>query len=143
MTTRATAPTRAHVIVGDGDEVRAALVRAQADGRLVRLGEVVDLGAHRVQVTADLREPLRGRARCPASRFAAGVLVVAAAGGLVWLLVVAVAALIAAVSGAVTAALAWLSAHLPLLVLGAVLLLFLICSAGSRCAGLHCRGCRG
>lgn len=140
MSTRA--PARSHVIVGDEVQVRAALARAHADGRLVRVGEIAELGEHRVQVTAGLRAPAPGRTGW-AWRLAAAALVLAAAAGLVWLLVVAVTALIGAVSAGVTAVLGWLSGQLPLLVLGAALVLLLVSSAGSRCAGLHCRGCRG
>jgi hypothetical protein len=143
MSARTAAPVRTHLVVGERDQVVAALWRAQADGRLMRLGEVDELGGHRVQVTAELREPPGPVHARWAWRIAAGVLCVAAAAGLVWLLVVAVTALIGAVSAAVTAALGWLSAHLPLLVLGGVALLLLPCSAGSRCVGLHCGGCRG
>jgi hypothetical protein len=141
MSTQAAASVRTHLVVGERDQVAAALWRAQADGRLMRLGEVAELGGHRVQVTADLREASPGPAR-RVWRLAAGMFALAMAAGLVWLLVIAVTALIGAVSAAVAAALAWLSAHLSLLVLGGLLLL-LLGSAGARCVGVHCGGCRG
>jgi hypothetical protein len=63
--------------------------------------------------------------------------------GVVWLVVLAVAALVAAVSAvvsAVAAAVAWVAAHWVWIALGLGALLLL----GARgCRGLHCRGCRG
>lgn len=133
---------RSHVIVGDPDEVVAALARASDDGRLTGLGQVVELPDGRVQVTASLwgspGQTSRGQWLW---RLLAGVLVAAACAGLVWLLIVAVAALVAAVTSAVAAVVSWLSAHLALIVFGGLVLL-LVCSAGSRCRGLHCGGCR-
>lgn len=129
---------RTHLVIGERDQVRAALARAYADGWLVDVRGLVALPGDRVQLTADLCEPAsRNRRRWP-WLVLAWLLAAAAAAGVVWLLVLAVAA----VTAAVAAALAWLSAHLPVLVLAAVALL-LVFSAGSRCGGLHCGGCRG
>lgn len=69
----------------------------------------------------------------------------AATAGLVWLAVKAVLSLIAAVTALVTFVVAWVHAHLGLLVLGAALLLCLFIRfrfSGSSCTGLHCGGCR-
>jgi hypothetical protein len=73
-----------------------------------------------------------------AAAAAAGAVVV----GVVWLVVLAVAALVTAVSAvvsAVAAAVAWVAAHWVWLALGFGALLLL----GARgCRGLHCGGCR-
>lgn len=67
------------------------------------------------------------------------LLAVAAAGGLVWLAVIAVQAVIAAL----TAAIAWIVAHWLLIALAVLGLLVLLAGAGGGgCAGLHCGGCR-
>jgi hypothetical protein len=66
-----------------------------------------------------------------AAAAAAGAVVV----GVVWLVVVAVAALVAAVVSAV----AWVAAHWVWIALGIGALLLL---GGGGCRGLHCGGCR-
>lgn len=128
---------RTHVVVGDCDEVRSALDRAHRDGRLAGVRNLVELPNERIQVTADLREPARVQRRWPwlVLVWALGI---AAAAGIAWLLVL----LISAVVAFVTAAVGWVSTHLPVIVLGGVALLLLALPAGSRCVGVHCGGCR-
>jgi hypothetical protein len=133
---------RTHLVVGEPDAV-LALARAHADDRLLGVGNVLELPRDRLQVTAELRRAHgRSRKRWP-WWLAAGVLATAAIASVVWLLILAITALVAAVTSAVAAVVAWLSAHLPLLVLIGLALLLVLGSAGSRCTGLHCRGCRG
>ncbi len=76
-------------------------------------------------------------------RLLAGLVViavaVAAVAGLVWVGVLAVLSAIATV----TAAIAWLKAHLWALILAGLALLLLLGGGGAACAGLHCGGCRG
>jgi len=133
---------RTHVVVGDLDQVRAAMERAKEAGRLVDIREVAPLPGRRLQVVADLREPARTR-RWFATRhpwlIAAGVIGAAAAGGAVWLVVLGVIWLI----GLITAVVAWVSAHLALFGLIAVVLVLMSGGVGAACAGLHCGGCRG
>ncbi len=136
---------RTHAVVGDPDQVRAAMARAHADGRLVGLTHGEQLPGGLVRVTAELRDPTptsRWRRIRPWLTGAAVLLGVAAVAALVWLLVLAVLALVAAV----TAAAVWVKAHLLLLGAGALILLALVFSAGrsSSCSGvhIHCRGCR-
>jgi hypothetical protein len=139
---RAGRKVRTHRVVGQREHVATALERAYADGRLVDVRDVAELPDDRVQLIADLREPAaRMRKRRPWLLVGWAAAVVAAAGS-VWLLVLAVAALVGAVTAAASAALAWLSAHLPVIALAAIALLLLVCAAGSRCPGLHCGGCR-
>ncbi len=75
-------------------------------------------------------------------RVLAGLVVITVAGaalaGLVWVGVLAVLSAIATV----TAAIAWLKAHLWALI-AAGLALLLLGGGGAACAGLHCAGCRG
>lgn len=129
---------RTHVVVGERGEVGSALARAHRDGRLAGARNLVELPAGRVQITVDLREPARTRRRWPwlVLVWALGA---AVAAGIVWLLIVAVSALVTVV----TTAVAWVSGHLPLILIVAVgLVLLLAVPAGSRCAGSHCGGCR-
>jgi energy-converting hydrogenase Eha subunit A len=144
---------RTHLVVGWPEQVRAALERARVDGRLVRVGEVIELADRQVQVTAQLREdrPRRfewlPRLAWPSARvwarIAAGVLAVAAVAGVVWAVVAAVSALVAAVSAAVSTATAWVSTYWPALAGIAVVLLLLGGAGGAKkCVGLHCGGCR-
>jgi hypothetical protein len=134
---------RTHLVVGERDAVLAALARAHADDRLLGVGNVLELPGDRLQVTAELRTaPGRPQKRWP-WWLAGGVVAAAAIAGMVWLLILAITALVAAVTSAVTAVVAWLSAHLPLLVLAGLALLLVLGWTGSRCAGLQCRGCRG
>jgi hypothetical protein len=133
---------RTHLVVGERDAVLAALARAHADDRLLGVGEVLEVPGDRLQVTAELRRAHGWpRKRWPL-RLAAGVLAAAAIAGVVWLLILAVTALIAAVGSAVAAVVAWLSAHLPLLVLAGLAILLVLGSTGARCAGANCPGCR-
>jgi small-conductance mechanosensitive channel len=137
------AASRLHVVVGEREQVGAALERARRDGRLRMVHEVAELGDGQVCVRAELAEPPALRTRWQKVRpwllgaaAVAGLVVVA---GVVWLLVLAVLAVIALVQTVV----AWVSAHL--LVIGLVLagLVLLACMGGARCVGLHCGGCRG
>lgn len=135
-----------HVITGEPALVWAALSRANEEGRLVRVEQGRQLAGGRVQLVAQLH-PVPGRSRWElaqpwlvrVAKLAAVLAALAAVGGLVWLLVLAVLEVIAVV----TAAVAWVQAHLALLVVGGVVLLLLAAmSSGSRCSGLHCGGCR-
>ncbi len=140
------APMR-HVITGEPALVWAALSRAYEEGRLVRVEQGRTLPGGRVQLVAQLGA-VTGRSRWELARpwlvrvakLAAFLAVLAAVGGLVWLLVLAVLEVIVVV----TAAVAWVQAHLALLIVGAValLVLFAAMSSESRCSGLHCGGCR-
>lgn len=144
---------RTHVIVGWPGQVQAALQRAQADGRLVRVDEAVELADRQVQVTAQFREDQPRRARWmptltwPSARvwvrLAVGVLLAAAVAAVVWAVVALVMAVVAAVSAGVTAVSTFLSTYWPALV-GIAVVLVLLGSAGGvkKCAGLHCGGCR-
>jgi len=136
---------RTHVVVGDQQLVCSALERAHADDRLVSVTGVEELPERRVRVTAKLREPpppaasASRRRRLRRGLIGAAVLVVlAAVTALVWLLVAAVLALIATV----TAVAAWVSGHVVALAVVLGVVLVLSCSAGAKCAGLHCGGCR-
>ncbi len=129
---------RTHVVIGELGQVRSALDLAYRDGRLAGVRDLVELPGQRIRVTADLREPVPTWRRVPWLRLLAGLLALAALGGAVWLVVLAVSAAVALV----TAAVAWVSAHLALIVICAVGLGLLLVSVGSRCAGLHCGGCR-
>jgi hypothetical protein len=145
--TTATGAVRTHVVVGERELVGVALQGAYRDGRLRALGQPIELDDGRVQVTAELLDPAapasaagRGRRRTRACLLGLAVALAAVAVvGLVWLLVVAVAALI----GLVQAAVAWICSHLLLIGLAALGLVLLAGSAAARCTGLHCRGCRG
>ncbi|GAA5139169.1 hypothetical protein [Pseudonocardia adelaidensis] len=144
---------RTHVITGWPDQVHAALERAQADGRLVGVGDVTELPDRQVQVNAQLRDeqPQRARwisrLRWPATWvwawIGAGVLGVGAVAGVAWAVVTAVSALITAVSAAVDAATGWVGTYWPALA-GIALVLLLLGTAGGvkRCTGMHCGGCR-
>jgi hypothetical protein len=125
-------------VVGDFGQVRSALDLAHRDGRLAGVRDLVELPGHRIRVTADLRELVPTWRRVPWLRLLAWLLALAALGGAVWLVVLAVSAVISLV----TAAVAWVSAHMTLIVICAVGLGVLLASVGSRCAGLHCGGCR-
>jgi hypothetical protein len=137
---------RTHLVVGWPDQVRAALERARADGRLVGIDEVIELADRQVQVTAQFREdrPRRfawlSRLPWPSAQvwaqLAVWVLGIAAVAGVAW-------AVIAAVTALVSAAVAWLSAYWPALAGIAILLLLLGAAGGAkRCVGMHCGGCR-
>lgn len=134
--------TRTHHVVGERDAVRTALECAYADGRLVGLRSPALLPDGRVRVTAELLEPAPAvhSRRTMSLRpwlIDLGVLAgIAAAGAAVWLIVLGVLALIALI----TTAVAWVSAHLVLILVGLGLLL--LCCGGGRCAGVHCGGCR-
>ena len=128
---------RTHVVVGEFGQVRSALELARRDGRLAGARDLVELPGHRIRVTADLREPVPTWRRVPWLRLLAWLLALAALGTAVWLIVLAVS-----VVALVTAAVAWVSAHLALIVICAVGLGVLLVPVGSRCAGLHCGGCR-
>jgi hypothetical protein len=144
---------RTHLVVGWPDQVRAALARADADGRLVGIGAVTELADRRVQVNAQLREdkprrfPWALRLSWPSARvwlwLAMGVLGAAAVAGVVWAVVAAVTALVAAVSAGVSVVTAWVSTYWPALA-GIAIVLVLLGTAGGvkKCAGLHCGGCR-
>ena len=136
--TAATQRVRTHVVVGEYGHVRSALDLARQNGRLVGVRDIVELPGRRIRITADLREPVPTWRRVPWLRLLAWLLALAALGGAVWLIVLAVSALIALV----TAAVAWVSTHLALIVISAVGLVVLLVSVGSRCAGMHCGGCR-
>lgn len=139
---------RAHVITGDRDEVGSALRRAHADGRLIAVTDARVLHHNRVRVVADLRMPPPARTRWErcrpwlvgAGKVLAALAAVAAVAGLVWLVAVAVLEVIALV----TALIAWVHTHLIHigLAVAALVALLIYLSAGSRCAGLHCGGCR-
>jgi hypothetical protein len=140
MTTHTTdMHTTTHVIVGNRDQVSAALHRAHADGRLHRITEAVILPGHKLRVTAQLTDPppprtLHQRLRPWLVTLAvlAGIGTVA---GLVWLVALAVMAVVALVTTIVT----WLWAHAVLICLAILGLLLL--SGGASCAGIHCGGC--
>ena len=138
------AKERTHVITGHREEVYAALSRAVEENRLVSVTGTRLLPQERVQLVARLREPAVPRRPAKAWLVIAaktlGVLVVlGAVGGLVWLLVQAVLALIALVA----AVIAWVQAHLLVIGLVVVALLFLVFGGGGGCGGIHCGGCRG
>jgi uncharacterized integral membrane protein len=141
--------TTTHHVIGDRDEVAAALHRAQQQGRLHGVTDVRPLAGHQVELTAYLSdqptEPLVPRpARTPWQRIrpwleALAVLAgLAAVAGLVWLIVLAVLAVIALAAAVV----AWIGAHWLLILIIAVALLFLG-GGTAHCAGTHCGGCRG
>lgn len=140
-TKRRPAPVRTHTVVGDRDQVRAALQRAHDTGRLIAIHEASALPDRRVQVVADLADPVRAK-RWYATRtpwlIAGGIVATAAAVGVVWLIVLGVLALIAFIGSVI----AWIGSHLLLIGAIAVALLLLM-SGGAACAGLHCGGCRG
>lgn len=136
--TAATQRVRTHVVIGEYGQVRSALDLAHRDGRLAGVRDLAELPGHRIRVSADLREPLPTWRRVPWLRLLAWLLALAALGTAVWLIVLAVSAVVALV----TAAAAWVSTHLALIVIGAVGLGVLLVPVGSRCAGLHCGECR-
>jgi hypothetical protein len=128
-------------VVGDPDQVRAAMARARADGRLVSLGRSEELPGGLVRVTANLVDPTpvdRWRRLRPWLVGAAVLVGITAAAALAWLVILAVFAVIAAV----TAAVVWVQTHL--LVIGglALALVLLLGAGGASCAGSHCGGCR-
>lgn len=136
---------RTHVITGYPLHVGAALHRAASDGRLAGVRHPVELPGRRVQVTADLREPVASAAGFPAAStwrwlrpLLVGLLVVAVAAGAIWGMGLLVQALIAAIA----ALGAWVVAQLPLIIAMGVGLLVLAVPAGVRCVGVHCGGCR-
>ena len=97
---------RTHVVVGHPVHVGAALRRAAMDGRLAGLRDPVELPGRRVQVTADLREPVQSRgtfateqARRRLRPVLMRLLVAAVAGGAIWAMVLLVSALLAAADG--------------------------------------------
>jgi hypothetical protein len=141
--------TTTHRIVGDRDQVAAALHRAQQQGRLHGITDVRPLTGHRIELTAYLADqptepPVPRPTRTPWQRIrpwltALAVLIgLAAVAGLVWLVVLAVLAVVALVAAVV----AWIGAHWLLLLIIAVALLFLG-GGTAHCAGTHCGGCRG
>jgi hypothetical protein len=128
-----------HVIVGNRDQVSAALHRAHADGRLHGITEAHILPGHQLQVTAQLTDPppprtLRQRLH-PWLVTLAVLAGIGAVAGLVWLVALAVMAVVALVTTIVT----WLWAHAVLICLGILGLLLL--GGGASCAGIHCGGC--
>lgn len=139
------APVRTHVLVGDPDQVRAALSRAQADGRLMNVsGAALEVGG-RVRVTADLVDPTPPRTRWQRIRpwlvRLGWLLAVAAAGVAAWLLVWAVIGLVSALVAVVAGVAVWIGTYWPVLV--AVGLVLLLLTGGASCRGVHCGGCRG
>lgn len=134
---------RPHVIAGERDQVYAALSRAGEEGRLVAVTAGRALEGERVELIAHLRAPRKGRWRWDRTRpwlIGVGKAAVALA-GMVWLLALAVMAVVALV----TAVIAWIHAHLAAIIVGAVLLVLLLlaCLSGGSCGGMHCGGCRG
>lgn len=134
---------RVHVVVGEPDLVRAALEVANTQGRLLVLGQPVHLADGRLRVAAELLDPSSPPAAERAERArrwlaAARVLgALAVAGGLVWLVVLGVLALVALV----TAVVGWVAGHL-VWIGGGLLGLLLLAGRGGRCGGVHCGGCR-
>jgi hypothetical protein len=137
---------RTHLVVGWPDQVRAALERAHADGRLVGVDEVTQLADRQVQVTAQIREdqPRRfawlSRLPWPSAeiwaQLAVWVLGIAAVAGVLWAVIAAVTALVSAVIAAV-------STYWPALAGIAIVLLLLGAAGGAKkCVGMHCGGCR-
>jgi hypothetical protein len=137
-----------HVVIGEKELVGVALSDAYRDGRLLALGEPVELADGRVQITAVVAEPTaapvstrpcrRWRRVRPWLLGAGAVIGVGAVVGLVWLLMLAVAALI----GAVQAVAAWIGTNLWLVGLVLLGLLLLGGTSACRCTGLHCDGRR-
>lgn len=120
------------VIVGQAGEVGAALEVARGDGRLVAVRDAVRLPDGRVQVVAALAVPeprasTRRRLRWAVTAFAV-VAGAALLGAVVWAIVALVAALVA-----------WVTAHLSVIVGGGVALLVLLCLLGR--GRVHCPGC--
>lgn len=132
--------SRVHLVVGEPRLVRSALECAAADGRLLGVGRSAQLADGRVCVAAELVDPpVKARRSGPVRPWliAAAVLgVLAAAAGLMWLLVLGALALAALI----TAAVGWVVGHLVWLGLG---LLGLLLLARRGCPGVHCGGCRG
>jgi len=139
------APVRTHVLVGDPDQVHAALSRAQADGRLMNVTDAALEVGGRVRVTAELADPTPPRTRWQRIRpwlvRFGWLLAVAAAGLAAWLLVWALIALVSALVAVVTGVAAWIGTYWPVLV--AVGLVLLLLTGGASCRGVHCGGCRG
>lgn len=137
--------TQTHTVVGDRTQVLAALARAHSEGRLVSVTSSEQLPGGRVQVVADLLavQSRWEKARpwlIGAAKTSAVVIGLAGVGGLVWLLVLAVMAIVAWVVSVV----AWVIAHLLGIIVCFCLTFFLlvwVLSAGD-CAGIHCSGCR-
>jgi hypothetical protein len=137
--------TQKHTVIGDRTQVLAALTRAHTEGRLVSVTSTQQLPGGRVQVVADLlavrttwektRPWLIG-----AAKTGAVVVGLASVGGLVWLLILAVMAVVAWVVSAV----AWVAAHVVGIIVCFWLTLFFLAwlLSGSDCAGIHCGGCR-
>lgn len=139
------AAVRTHVVVGDPAQVRSVLELARTEGRLMSVTGAALVAPGRVRVTADLTDPAPTRSRWQRIRpwltSTAVAVAVIAAGVAVWLLVLAVIALVGVAVTAVTAFASWITTHWLLLALiGAGLLLL---GGGSVCRGLHCGGCRG
>jgi hypothetical protein len=135
------AQVRSHSVVGDPDQVWAAMARARADGRLVSLNRSEELPGGLVRVTVDLVDPTptgRWRQLRPWLVVSAVLVGVAAAAALVWLVLLAVLAVVAAV----TAAVVWVQAHLLVIGVVALALVLLLGAGGASCAGSHCGGCR-
>lgn len=116
---------RMRTVVGEPQLVANALMTAQQAGRLVSCGQAHQLPDGRISVRARLIEP-----RPPARRrlLLAGVLVAALGlGGVAWLVVLAVA---------------WVVAHIMVILAGAGVLALVGGMAATKCPGLHCFGCR-
>lgn len=139
---RAAAPI-SHEITGGQVEVWAALNRAKTDGRLVGIEHGDILPGGQVRVLAQLRAPrTRWERVAPWLLIAAKTLAVLAVLALVTALVWAIVWLVLAVIAFV----AWVSAHLVSLIIGAVLILavlILLFAGGSGGGGIHCPGCKG
>jgi len=113
---------------------RAALQPAPAANRRVHVITGVVTAVHTVATPPRVRQRARFWLTGAAAIGAMSLLV-----GFVWLVVLAVTSLIAAV----TTAAAWAAAHWVWIALAAAGLLFLLIRAGgTSCAGLHCGGCR-
>jgi hypothetical protein len=125
------------VVVGEPDQVRAAMLRAHADGRLMSLIDGEELPGGYVRVTADLIDPTApGRWR-PWLVGAAVLVGAAALAAVVWLVAMAVLAAVAVVAAAV----AWVQTH-RLAIGGVALMLAVLGGGGASCADVHCGGCR-
>ncbi|HEY1969098.1 MAG TPA: hypothetical protein VGH89_14210 [Pseudonocardia sp.] len=131
---------RTHVVVGDPAQVRAAVLRAYADGRLVRLIDGEELLDGSVRVRADLIDPTSPDRLCRGRPWLIGASVLAGAAAVAavaWLVVMAIGAAVAAF----TAAVAWVHTH-QMVIGGVALMLALLVGGGASGADGHSGGCR-